>query len=155
MSQKNLLEVKDLPLSIVNNHDILTEIFSFSDVNERNKKKKSILEIKLRQIILKKKTEQIIRNYEFRLSRMEVSCLEDYFVQLLYSNYIKEYSCMKSLFKDLSQCQCCHRHCYGKPININDTPSEIPIFSNGDYSCSCRCRHMMRFINRAVYNYHS
>ena len=59
MSQKNLLEVKDLPLSIVNNHDILTEIFSFSDVNERNKKKKSILEIKLRQIILKKKQSKL------------------------------------------------------------------------------------------------
>ena len=61
---------------------------------------------------------------------------------------------MKSEFKNLSRCQCCSRHCFGKPLNIDDVPDERTFPFNGERCCKCKYRQTMRFLNRAVYNYH-
>lgn len=148
------LHVSQLPSSILNNHDIMTVIYTFSNIIERNKKKQNVNEIKLNTIMIRKKMEQTRKDYIYKLETGEVHCLFDYYFQLLEKDYSKYFWEMKTEFKNLSRCQCCSRHCFGKPMNIDDFPDDKTFIFNGDRSCHCQCRQTMRFLNRVVYEYH-
>ena len=147
------LQIIEIPDSILNNHYLVCEIFSFSNVQERRKKDSYILELKLNKLIGQQKIKQINDDYIFKLSNGQVYSLQNYFYQMLLKDYDLYYNNLVKIFENMSKCQCCSRHCYGKPKKIDEPPSELVTVFSGCRSCKCRCRQTMRFINRAVFEY--
>jgi len=147
------LKITDIPLPILDNQYLVSEIFSFSHVQERKKKELFLLEMKLNKILGQQKIRQISDDYIYKLSYGHVYCLQEYFYQMLLKDYQFYYPQLERVFETLSRCQCCSRHCYGKPKKIDDPPSELTTPFFGCRLCECKCRQTMRFINRAVFEY--
>ena len=147
------LKITEIPSSILDNKYLMSHIFSFSHFDEKKKKESYILEMKLKKIIIQQKLKQILDDYVYKLSNNQVNCLQDYFYKLLLKDYDFYLPQLEKVFENLSKCQCCSRHCYGKPKIIDEHPSDLTTLFSGCRSCKCKCRQTMRFINRAVFEF--